>query len=66
MVADESRKNQNVARVAQKWLAVPATSTPNEGMFLICGLVDTTKRLNILGVLTKNQVSCYNNMNRFY
>ena len=44
-------KNWNVDRVAQKWLAVPAASTPIERMFSICGLVDTAYRSNLLRVL---------------
>ena len=32
---------QNVARVARKWLAVPATSTPSKRVFSICGLLHT-------------------------
>ena len=34
----------NVAKCAQKWSGVPATSTPSEGVFSICGIVDTAKR----------------------
>ena len=58
-------KYWNVARVARKWLAVPDTSTPSERMFSICSLVDTAKRLNILGVLIENQVFCCYNIPKF-
>ena len=52
----------NVARVARKWLSVPATSTPSERVFSICGLVDTAKRSNLLGESIQKQVFLYNNM----
>ena len=52
----------NVARVARKWLSVPATSTPSERVFSICGLVDTTKRSNLLGESIEKQVFLHNNM----
>ena len=45
-------KYQNVERVEQKWLAVTATSTTIKRVFLVCGLVDTPERLNLLGVST--------------
>ena len=52
----------NVARVARKWLSVPATSTPSKRVFSICGLVDTAKRSSLLGESIQKQ-SLYNNMN---
>ena len=52
----------NVARVAQKWLSVLATSTPSERVFSICGLVDTTKRSNLLGESIEKQVFLHNNI----
>lgn len=51
----------NVARVARKWLAVTATSTPSERVFSICGLVDTCKRSKMLGESTEAQVFVHNN-----
>ena len=45
--------NMNVARVAQKWLAVPATFTPTRCLFAIFGLVDTAERLNLISVPIK-------------
>ena len=56
------RKKRNVARVVQKWLAVPETSTISELVLYICRLVDTAKQLNLLSVLTKNQVFLQNNI----
>ena len=50
----------NVARIARKWLSVPATSTPSERVFSICGLVDTTKRSNLLGESIEKQVFLHN------
>ena len=52
----------NVARVARKWLSVPATSTPSERVFSICGLVDTAKRSSLLGESIQKQIFLYNNM----
>ena len=52
----------NVARVARNWLSVPATSTPSERVFYICGLVDTTKRSNLLGESIEKQVFLHNNI----
>ena len=60
------RKYRNVARVAQKWLAVPATSTPSERKFSICGLLDTAEWSNLLGVSIEKQVFRYNNINKLY
>ena len=37
-------KYRNVARVAQKWSAVPETSTRSEHVFSISGLVDIAER----------------------
>ena len=59
----EKRLNfPNVARVARKWLSVPATSTPSERVFSICGLVDTAKRSKLLGESIQKQVFLYNNI----
>ena len=55
-------KIQHVAIVAQKWLSDPKNSTPSERVFSICGLVDTAKLLNLLGVSIKNKVFRYNNI----
>ena len=66
MVAGEYRKNQNVDRVAQKWLAVPETSTLSERVLSICGLLQYFKRLNLLRVSIENQVFCYININKIY
>jgi len=52
----------NVARVARKWLSVPATSNPSERVFSIRGLVDTAKRSSLLGESIQKQVFLYNNM----
>ena len=52
----------NVARVARKWLSVPATSTPSERVFSICGLVDSPKRSKLLGESIQKQVFLYNNI----
>lgn len=51
----------NIARVARKWLAVTATSTPSERVFSICGLVDTAKRSKMLGASIEAQVFVHNN-----
>lgn len=51
----------NIARVARKWLAVTATSTPSERVFSICGLVDTAKRSQMLGESIEAQVFVHNN-----
>lgn len=51
----------NIARVARKWLAVTATSTPSERVFSICGLVDTAKRSKMLGESIEAQVFVHNN-----
>ena len=59
-------KYWNVARVAQKCLEVPATSTPGKQVFYICGLVDNTERLNLLGVSIEKQVFFYNNIICFH
>ena len=56
----------NVARFVQMWLAVPATSTPSKRVFSMCGLVETAKCLNLLGVSIKNLVFRYNNMDKFH
>jgi len=52
----------DVARVARQWLSVPATSTPSERVFSICGLVDTVKRSNLLGESIQKQVFLHKNM----
>ena len=48
-------KYRNVARFSLNWLAVTATSAPRECVFLMCGLVDTSKRSNLFGVLIEKQ-----------
>ena len=58
-------KYWNVDRVAQKWLAVPETSTISKRVFLICRLVDTVKRSSLLGVLIEKQVFQYNYIDQF-
>ena len=55
-------KYHNMARVGQKWSAVPATSTPRERVLSVFGLVDTAEQSNILGVLMKNQLFRYKNI----
>ena len=55
-------KYRIVARVVRKWLAVPATSTPSERVFLVCRLVDTAERFNLLGVSIEKQVFRYMNI----
>ena len=51
----------NIARVARKWLAVTATSTPSERVFSICGHVDSCKRSQMLGESIEAQVFVHNN-----
>ena len=62
----KGRKYRNVDRFARKWLAVPATSTPSDRLFSICGLVDNAERSNLLGVSIKNQVFCYSNIEKYH
>ena len=38
---------------------IPENSIPSERLLLICGLVDTAKQSNILGILTEKQVFLY-------
>ena len=58
-------KYQDLARVARNWLVVLETSTPSERMFSICGLVDTSEGLILLGVSIEKQVFHYNNIKNF-
>lgn len=56
-----SAKYPNVAACARKWLSVPATSTPSERVFSICGLVSTCKRSRLIGESIEAQVFLHNN-----
>ena len=54
-------KFPNVGAVARKWLSVPATSTPSERIFSICGIVNSAKRSSLAGKSIENQVFVHNN-----
>ena len=55
-------KYWNMDRVARKWLSVPENLNPRKRAVSIFGLVDTAKRLNIIGVLIDKQVLHYYNI----
>ena len=59
----QTNKNKypNVAAVARRWLSIPATSTPSERVFSICGIVNMAKRSNLSGTSIENQVFVHNN-----
>ena len=52
----------NVARLAQKWLSVPATSTASERVFSDCGIAVTAKRSCLTGEAVQNQVLVRRNL----
>ena len=59
-------KYWNLALFAQKWLSVMETSTPSKRVLLVCGLVDTSKRSNLLRVSIEKKVFRYKNINKFH
>ena len=61
MESEPGQVSKNVAVVARKWLSVPATSTPSERVFSICGIVNTAKRSRLSGKSIENQVFIHNN-----
>ena len=52
----------NVAALARKWLACPATSVASERVFSSCGLVQTAKRSRLLGKTIQDQVMIHKNL----
>ena len=50
-----------VASLAREWLAVPATSTPSERVFSICGLVNQAKRTRMTPATMQSQVMMHMN-----
>jgi hAT family C-terminal dimerisation region len=52
----------NLARTAQKWLCVCATSAPSEHFFSNCGVALTAKRSKLNGSCLKSQILFKNNM----
>ena len=57
-------KYPNVAKLARKWLGVPALSSPSERVFSICDIIDTTKGSENTRISCENQVFLHNNWNR--
>ena len=55
-------KFNNIALAARKWLCVPATSTPSERVFSICGIVNQAKRSRLTGKSIQSQVFIHNNI----
>ena len=58
---ENKTKYPHIAVLARKWLSVPATSTPSERVFSICGIVNTAKRSKMNGKSIENQVLIHNN-----
>jgi len=58
---DNLSRFPSVGAVARKWLSVPATSTPSERVFSICGIVDSAKRSSLAGRSIEDQVFIHNN-----
>jgi hypothetical protein len=54
----------HLAKVARKWLSVPASSTPTERVFSIAGLMDSAKRSNLHPKKLGEQVFVHNNHDR--
>jgi hypothetical protein len=50
-----------VLKCAQKWLAVPAMSTPSERVWSICGVIDNPKRGRLDGLKLEAQAMINNN-----
>ena len=61
MVEKNKHVYPNVATLARKWLSVTATSTPSEGVFSICGIVDTARRNRLNGKSIENQAFIHSN-----
>jgi hypothetical protein len=50
-----------VLKCAQKWLSVPAMSTPSERVWSICGVIDNPKRGRLDGFKLEAQAMIHNN-----
>ena len=61
MVVRQKHLYPNVAKCAQLWLSVPATSTPSKRVFSICSVVDTARRNGLKGRSIENQVFIHYN-----
>lgn len=58
---ENSNTLPNLARLARKWLSIPASSTPSERVFSIAGLMDTAKRQSLSPRKLGEQVLIHNN-----
>jgi hypothetical protein len=57
----EAGKYYWVCKLARKWLAVPAMSTPSERVWSICGIIDDQRRGRMEGFKLESQAMIHNN-----
>jgi hypothetical protein len=57
----DSGKYHYVCLAARKWVSVPASSTPSERVWSICGMLDNPKRNRMDGKKLEAQAMIHNN-----